>query len=234
MECTMKKRADLIFLVGSQLGDTRYVWAFCGSGDEEYRALPPFMRERVTHGAYMRVQAELMPRGAEVEWIERHSAAYRAWVESFARVSDDGPPTMTEAALRTLARERFLAAPKQPVRARRAPAATDSSPRVGLDQSFVDAARALDLDDVRGALSLGADPGATGPGGDTALHYLASGQSMVAASVFEEVAEAGGDVHRRNDGGVRPADVVRGTGTAAMRAALARAEQRARSLPGLA
>jgi hypothetical protein len=67
-------------------------------------------RARVTHGAYMRVQARLMPRGAELKWIERHSAAYRAWVESIATVSDDGPPTITEATLRRLAQEHFAAA----------------------------------------------------------------------------------------------------------------------------
>jgi hypothetical protein len=53
---------------------------------------------------------------------------------------------------------------------------------------------------------------------------------MAAAAVFEEVAEAGGDVHRCNHSGVTPADIVRGDGTPAMQAALARAEERWRSL----
>jgi hypothetical protein len=69
-------------------------------------------RGRVTHAAYMRVQAALMPRGAELAWIERHSAAYRDWVESFARISDDDePPTISEATLRRLARWSFVATP---------------------------------------------------------------------------------------------------------------------------
>jgi hypothetical protein len=57
----------------------------------------------------MRVQAELMPRGAELAWIEQNSAAYRAWVESFARISDDGFPTISEATLRRRARRDFVA-----------------------------------------------------------------------------------------------------------------------------
>jgi hypothetical protein len=187
-------------------------------------------RGRVSHGAYMRVQAELMPRGAELAWIEQHSAAYRAWVEGFARISDDGSATISEATLRRLARQNFVAARHQPARARRTRARTGVSRTVALDQSFVEAARTLDLDDVRDALSLGADPGATGPGGDTALHYLALGGSMLAAAVFAEVVEAGGDVHRRNESDVSPADIVRRVGTAAMKAALARAEQHGRSL----
>jgi hypothetical protein len=178
----------------------------------------------------MRVQAALMPRGAELAWIEQHSAAYRAWVERFAQVSDEGPPTISEETLRRLARENFVAARHHPVRARSSPARKRGPSTVALDQSLVEAARTLDLDDVRDALSLGADPGATGPRGNTALHYLALGRSMVAAAAFTEVAVAGGDVHRRNDAGVTPADIVRGAGTPAMKAALARAEQRGRSL----
>ena len=71
----------------------------------------------VTHGAYMRVQAELMPRGAELAWIEENSAAYRAWVESFARISDDRTPTISEATLRRLARANFVATKAARVRA---------------------------------------------------------------------------------------------------------------------
>ena len=68
---------------------------------------PAWGRGRVSHVTYMRVQAALMPRGAELAWIEQNSAAYRAWVESFARISDDGPPTISEATLRRLARKNF-------------------------------------------------------------------------------------------------------------------------------
>jgi hypothetical protein len=69
---------------------------------------PAWRRGRVSHVAYMRVQAALMPRGAELAWIEQHSAAFRAWVERFARVSDEGPPTISEATLRGLAQENFV------------------------------------------------------------------------------------------------------------------------------
>jgi hypothetical protein len=66
----------------------------------------------VSRTAYMRVQAELMPRGDELAWIEQHSGAYRAWVESFARIVDHSPPTITEATLRRLARTRFVTTPR--------------------------------------------------------------------------------------------------------------------------
>jgi hypothetical protein len=78
---------------------------------------PAWRRGRVSHAAYMRVQAALMPRGAELAWIEQHSAAYRIWVERFAEVSDEGPPTISEAVLRRLARENFAAALRQPAQA---------------------------------------------------------------------------------------------------------------------